>query len=62
MTAERALAEFLERERRVERDPHFLAKVARVVFFGSMLNPEVQRGRGGRVGARKRQTTMVHEH
>jgi predicted nucleotidyltransferase len=43
MTAERALAEFLERVRRVERDPYFLAKVTRVVLFGSMLNPEVQR-------------------
>jgi predicted nucleotidyltransferase len=43
MTAERALAEFLDRVRRVGRDPHFLAKVARVVLFGSMLNPEVQR-------------------
>jgi len=36
MTAERALAEFLERVRRVERDPYFLAKVTRVVLFGSM--------------------------
>lgn len=43
MTAERALAEFLERARRVDRDPHFLARVARVVLFGSMLNPEMQR-------------------
>jgi len=41
VTAERALAQFLERVRRVERDPHFL--VTRVVLFGSMLNPEAQR-------------------
>jgi hypothetical protein len=37
MTAERALAEFLERARRVDRDPHFLARVARVVLCGSMV-------------------------
>jgi predicted nucleotidyltransferase len=43
MTAERALAEFLERVRRVEQDPYFLGKVTRVALFGSMLNPEVQR-------------------
>jgi predicted nucleotidyltransferase len=42
-TAERALEQFLERVRRVEQDPYFLAKVTRVVLFGSMLNPQVQR-------------------
>jgi predicted nucleotidyltransferase len=43
VTAERALAQFLERVRRVEQDPYFQAKVTRVVLFGSILNPEVQR-------------------
>jgi predicted nucleotidyltransferase len=43
MTAERALAEFLDRVQQVERDPYFLAKVTRVVLFGSMLNPDVKR-------------------
>ncbi|HTS64459.1 MAG TPA: nucleotidyltransferase domain-containing protein [Candidatus Acidoferrales bacterium] len=42
-TAERALAQFLDRVRRVDQDPYFLAKVTRVVLFGSMLNAEVQR-------------------
>jgi predicted nucleotidyltransferase len=42
-TAERALSEFLDRVDRVNRDPHFLGKVVRVVLFGSMLKPEVVR-------------------
>jgi predicted nucleotidyltransferase len=42
-TAERALAQFLDRVRQVDEDPYYLAKVTRVVLFGSMLNPEVQR-------------------
>lgn len=42
-TAEKALAEFLDRVRRVDQDPCFLAKVTRLVLFGSMLKPEVQR-------------------
>src|SRR5207245_320136 len=42
-TAERALAQFLDRVRRVDQDPYFLAKVTRLVLFGSMLRPEVQR-------------------
>lgn len=42
-TAERALADFLNRVSEVNRDPYFLAKVSRVVLFGSMLRPEVQR-------------------
>jgi len=42
-TAERALAQLLDRVRRVDQDPYFLAKVTRLVLFGSMLKPEVQR-------------------
>jgi predicted nucleotidyltransferase len=42
-TASAALAEFLERVGRVNRDEHFLARVTRVVLFGSYLRPEVNR-------------------
>lgn len=42
-TAERALTEFLDRVRRVNDDPYFMAKVTRLVLFGSLLKPEVQR-------------------
>lgn len=42
-TAENALAQFLERVTQVNRNPCFLAKVTRVVLFGSMLKPEVER-------------------
>ena len=42
-TAERALAQFLDRVGQVNRDPYFLGKVVRVVLFGSMLKPEVDR-------------------
>jgi predicted nucleotidyltransferase len=42
-TAERALAAFLERVARVNTDPYFLGRVARVVLFGSMLNPDTAR-------------------
>jgi predicted nucleotidyltransferase len=42
-TAERALAEFLDRVRRVNEDPHFLSKVTKVVLFGSFLRPDVER-------------------
>jgi DNA-binding IclR family transcriptional regulator len=42
-TAERALSEFLERVTEVNQYPYFLAKVARVVLFGSMLKPDVER-------------------
>lgn len=42
-TAERALAQFLDRVERVNRDSYFLGKVVRVVLFGSMLKPEVVR-------------------
>lgn len=42
-TAERALAQFLDRVEQVNRDPYFLGKVVRVVLFGSMLKPEVVR-------------------
>lgn len=40
-TAERALSQFLERVTQVNRNPYFLAKVTRLVLFGSMLKPEV---------------------
>jgi predicted nucleotidyltransferase len=43
VTAERALTQFLERVRQVGQDPYFLAKVTRLVLFGSMLKPEVKR-------------------
>jgi predicted nucleotidyltransferase len=42
-TAERALSQFLDRVKRVNENPYFLAKVTRVVLFGSMLKPEVDR-------------------
>jgi predicted nucleotidyltransferase len=42
-TAERALAQFLERVARVNEDPYFLARVTRVALYGSMLRPEVNR-------------------
>jgi predicted nucleotidyltransferase len=42
-TAERALSEFLQRVTRVNQDLYFLSKVTRLVLFGSMLNPEVDR-------------------
>jgi predicted nucleotidyltransferase len=42
-TAERALAQFMDRVEQVNRDPYFLGKVVRVVLFGSMLKAEVDR-------------------
>ena len=42
-TAEKALAEFLELVTQVNEDPYFLAKTTRVVLFGSMLRPKVER-------------------
>jgi predicted nucleotidyltransferase len=42
-TAERALSQFLERVTRVNENPYFLAKATKVVLFGSMLKPEVDR-------------------
>jgi len=42
-TAERALAQFLERVARVNDDPYFLARVTRVALYGSMLAPKVTR-------------------
>jgi predicted nucleotidyltransferase len=42
-TAERALAQFLERVAGVNDDPYFLARVVRVALYGSMLRPEVER-------------------
>jgi predicted nucleotidyltransferase len=42
-TAEKSLQEFSRRVERVNREPYFLGKVTRVVLFGSMLKPEVER-------------------
>ena len=42
-TAEAALARLLERVERVNRDNHFLAKVTRVIVFGSYLPGDVDR-------------------
>jgi len=42
-TAETALARLLERIERVNRDNHFLAKVTRVIVFGSYLRGDVDR-------------------
>ncbi len=42
-TAEKALQQFLGRVDRVNNDPYFFGKVMRVVLFGSMLKPEVER-------------------
>ncbi len=42
-TADRALAQFLDRVARVNGDPYFLARANRVVLFGSLLRPEVER-------------------
>ena len=42
-TAEKALQQFLGRVEQVNTDPYFLAKVTRVVLFGSMLKPETDR-------------------
>jgi predicted nucleotidyltransferase len=42
-TAEKALQRFLGRVEQVNNDPYFLGKVTRVVLFGSMLKPEVER-------------------
>jgi predicted nucleotidyltransferase len=42
-TAERALAQFLDRVMRAGQDPYFLAKPIRVVLYGSMLKTDVQR-------------------
>ncbi|HXB75256.1 MAG TPA: nucleotidyltransferase domain-containing protein [Candidatus Acidoferrales bacterium] len=43
VTAERALAQFLDRVEQVNCDPYFLGKVVRVVLFGSMFKAEVMR-------------------
>jgi predicted nucleotidyltransferase len=42
-TAERALAEFMDRVARVNTDPYFLGQVTRVALFGSMLDPKTDR-------------------
>ena len=42
-TAEEALQQFLDRVEQVNKDPYFLGKVTRLVLFGSMLKPEVER-------------------
>ena len=42
-TAQKALQQFLGRVEKVNSDAYFLGKVTRVVLFGSMLKPEVER-------------------
>jgi predicted nucleotidyltransferase len=42
-TAQKALEQFLDRVEQVNNDPYFLGKVTKVVLFGSMLKPEVER-------------------
>ena len=42
-TAEKALAQFLDRVTEVNHNPYFLAKATRVILFGSMLKPQVER-------------------
>ena len=42
-TAEIALRHFLDRVEHVNTDPYFLGKVTRLVLFGSMLKPDVER-------------------
>jgi predicted nucleotidyltransferase len=42
-TAQKALQQFLGRVEQVNKDPFFLGKVTRVVLFGSMLKPGVER-------------------
>lgn len=42
-TADQALAQFLDRVRRADQDPYFMAKPIRVVLYGSMLKPDVER-------------------
>src|ERR1035438_10107540 len=42
-TAQKALQEFIGRVEQVNNDPYFLGKVTRVILFGSMLKPEVER-------------------
>src|SRR6266699_4102154 len=42
-TAQKALQQFLGRVEQVNNDPYFLGRVKRVILFGSMLKPEVER-------------------
>ncbi len=42
-TAERALEEFLERVKEVNGNAYYLARISKVVVFGSYLRPEVDR-------------------
>src|ERR1700688_892749 len=42
-TAQKSLQQFLGRVEQVNNDPYFLGKVTRVVLFGSMLKPQVER-------------------
>ncbi|MGA2597448.1 MAG: nucleotidyltransferase domain-containing protein [Bryobacteraceae bacterium] len=42
-TAQKALQQFLGRVEKVNNDAYFLGKVTKVVLFGSMLKPEVER-------------------
>jgi predicted nucleotidyltransferase len=41
-TAEKAFAQFLDRVIRANSEPYFLARVTRLVLYGSMLRPEVE--------------------
>lgn len=42
-TADKALQQFLSGVEQVNNDPYFLGRVTRVVLFGSMLKPEIER-------------------
>jgi predicted nucleotidyltransferase len=42
-TAERALRELLERVKQVNGDAYYLARISKVVVFGSYLRPEIDR-------------------
>ena len=42
-TAEKALAQFLDRVTEVNQNAYFLGRVIRAVLFGSMLKPQVER-------------------
>lgn len=42
-TAEKALAQFLDRVTEVNLNRYFLARATRVVLFGSMLKPQIER-------------------
>jgi predicted nucleotidyltransferase len=43
VTAQKALQQFVGRVEKVNKDPYFLGKVTKVVLFGSILKPEIER-------------------